>query len=353
MFNNLKENTRPEVAMRNITIIAALILVLFTGAYAGNSDAGKSAYSFLKIGVSAKAQAMGGAYAGLADDIGGLYYNPAGLTAPSYIFAKTTVSYDEYGEGEEIHQETQVKPVAPNRFMATYLNYLLDFQSGYLGYVRSIDKKTALGVSLNYQSYGSFKRFDRQGTEQGTFGAYDLAVGAAYSKNVMDRFSLGVGGKFITESIDSYNSHALAFDLGVLYQLEGGRSSVGLAITNLGAQLKGFSKSHKDPLPLVIDAGFAHHLRGLPLTATADLIMPTDNDIYLALGGQFEAFSPFMIRLGWSSSGQDYKTNSDKDNMAGFSGGFGYNIREYSFDYSYSSYADLGNVHRLTLSADF
>jgi hypothetical protein len=48
----------------------------------------KSAYSFLKIGVSAKAQAMGGAYAGLADDIGGLYYNPAGLTAPSYILQK-------------------------------------------------------------------------------------------------------------------------------------------------------------------------------------------------------------------------------------------------------------------------
>ncbi len=339
--------------MRNLTIAIVIILALTTGAIAGNSNAGKSAYSFLKVGVSAKAQAMGGAFAGLADDIGGIYYNPAGLTTPSYIFAKTTKSYDEYGEGEEIHRETQIKSIAPNRFMATYLNYLLDFQSGYLGYVRSFDEKTALGISLNYQSYGSFKRFDRQGTELGTFGAYDLALGVVYSKNVVERFSVGISGKFITESIDSYSSDALALDLGVIYQLEGGRSSIGLAITNLGTQLKGFSKSHKDPLPLVIDAGFAHHLRGLPLTVTGDLVMPTDNSLYMALGGQFEAFNPFMLRLGWNSSGQDYKTESSKDGMAGFSGGFGYNIKEYSFDYSYSSYADLGNVHRLTLSADF
>lgn len=339
--------------MRNLTITIIITLALSATAVAGNTNAGKSAYSFLKVGVSAKAQAMGGAFAGLADDIGGLYYNPAGLTTPSYIFAKTVKSYDEYGEGEEIHRETQVKSVAPHRFMATYLNYLLDFQSGYLGYVRSFDEKTALGISLNYQSYGSFKRFDRQGAELGTFGAYDLALGVAYSKNLIERFSVGISGKFITESIDGYSSDALALDLGALYQLKGGRSNIGLAITNLGTQLKGFSKSHKDPLPLVIDAGFAHHLRGLPLTVTGDLLMPTDNSVYMALGGQFEAFSPFMIRLGWNSSGRDYKTESSKDDLAGFSGGFGYNIKEYSFDYSYSSFADLGNVHRLTLSADF
>jgi hypothetical protein len=349
----MKINKRPEVAMRNITILIILTLALISVAYAGNSNAGKSAYSFLKVGVSAKAQAMGGAFAGLADDIGGLYYNPAGLTTPSYIFAKTAKSYDEYGEGEEVHQETAIKPVAPNRFMATYLNYLLDFQSGYLGYVKNFDEKTAAGISLNYQSYGSFKRFDRQGTELGTFGAYDLAIGLSYSKSVFERFSVGVSGKFITESIDSYNSDALALDLGALYQLEGGRTGIGLAVSNLGAQLKGLSKSHKDPLPLTIDAGFAHHLRGIPLTFAGDLVMPTDNTVYLALGGQFEAFNPFMIRLGWTSAGKDYKTNSNKDGMAGFSGGFGYNIKEYSFDYSYSSYADLGNVHRLTLGADF
>lgn len=339
--------------MRNITISIMLILALVSGAYAANSNAGKNAYSFLKIGVSAKAQAMGGAFVGLADDIGSLYYNPAGLTAPIYVFARTTRSYDEYGEGEETQQETTINPTAPNRFTATYLNYLLDFQSGYLGYVKSIDEKTAAGISINYQNYGSFKRFDRQGADLGTFDAYDLAIGLTYSKSIMERFSIGLNGKFITERIDSYSSDALALDLGVLYHLEGGRTGIGLAITNLGAQLKGLSKAHKDPLPLTIDAGMSHHLRGIPLTFTGDIVMPTDNKIYLALGGQFEAFSPFMLRLGWSLAGRDYKTNSSKDGLGGFSGGFGYKFNEYAFDYSYSSYADLGNVHRLTLNADF
>jgi hypothetical protein len=339
--------------MRNITISIIVGLALISSAYAANSSAGKSAYSFLKVGVTAKAQAMGGAFAGLADDIGSLYYNPAGLTTPTYIFAKTTRSYDEYGEAEEINQETTVKQVAPNRFTATYQNYLIDFQAGYLGYVKNFDEKTAAGISVNYQGYGTFKRFDRQGAELGTFGAYDLAIGLTYSKSVFERVSVGLTGKFITESIDSYNSDALALDFGGLYQLEGGRTGIGLAVTNLGAQLKGFTKAHKDPIPLTVDAGFAHHLRGVPLTFTGDLVMPTDNTVYMALGGQFEAFSPFMLRLGWTSAGKDYKTNSSKDGMAGFSGGFGYNIKQYSFDYAYSSYADLGNVHRITIGADF
>jgi hypothetical protein len=142
-------------------------------------------------------------------------------------------------------------------------------------------------------------------------------------------------------------------DLGALYHLADGRTSIGLAVTNLGAQLKGLTTAHKDPLPLTIDGGFTHHLRGMPLTFSGDIIYPTDNDIYFALGGQFEAFRPFMLRLGWSLAGRDNKTGSSKDGLAGFAGGFGYSYKEYTFDYAYSSYADIGNVHRLTLSVEF
>jgi hypothetical protein len=180
-----------------------------------------------------------------------------------------------------------------------------------------------------------------------------MALGLTYSKQLLDNLSIGATGKLISEKIDNYSSDALGADLGILYHSADGHTGLGLAITNLGFQLKGLTKSHKDPLPLTIDGGFSHHLKGLPLTVAADIVKPTDNSIFLALGGQFESLRPFLLRLGWSSAGKDYKTNSSKDSYAGFAGGFGYQYQSYTFDYSYSSYADLGNVHRLTLSADF
>ena len=128
---------------------------------------------------------------------------------------------------------------------------------------------------------------------------------------------------------------------------------MGLAVMNLGVQLKGLTKSHKDPLPLLIDAGLSHKLKGVPLTVNADVTYPTDNNVFFAIGVQWESFRPFFLRAGWSSASKNYKTNSDKDKYGGLAGGFGYHYQDYGLDYSYSSYADLGNVHRITLGVDF
>lgn len=337
------------VVMKNIFIIILVATTLCSQGLAGGDDAGKSAYSFLKIGVGAKSQAMAGAFVGLADDLSSLYVNPAGLIAPVYSLKKVEDLFYE----EEETSAAVVEPVSINRFIATYINYLLDFQTGYLGYVRSLNEKTALGTSIHYQNYGTFTRFDKYGTENGTFGAWDMAFGVSYSKRLSKSFAIGATAKLILEYIDSYSSDAMALDLGVLYRLADGRTGLGLAVTNLGVQLKGMTKSHKDPLPLVVDAGFSHRLKGLPFTFTSDVTLPSDNDPYFAIGGQWESFRPFFIRLGWTLAGKDYKTGSDKDNYGGLAGGFGYRYQSYIFDYSYSSYADLGNVHRLTLSVGF
>jgi hypothetical protein len=320
--------------------------------FAGGSDAGQSVFSFLKIGVSAKSQAMGGAFVGLADDISSLYCNPAGLTAPIYDLRKTTdYYYDE--ETADLPSTEKQRAVKPNKFTATYINYLLDFQTGYLGYVRYLDEKSSFGGSIQYLDYGTFTRLNNLGEDQGAFSAYDMAFSLTYSKRMTPELSLGATAKFILEKIDSYSSDALAVDLGGLYRFDRGRTSIGAVIMNLGAQLKGFTKTHKDPLPLLVDVGFSHSLKGVPLTVDIDVTYPTDNDLFFAIGAQWESFSPFFIRAGWSSMGKDYETGSDKDKFGGFAGGFGYSFKDYSLDYSYSSYADIGNVHRMTLGIDF
>ncbi len=340
--------------MKKTTFIIIALLTMASFAFAGNSDAGKNAYTFLKIGVGAKEESMAGAYVGLADDPSSLNNNPAGLAAPIYDLQAPRDYYIEQAEGE-IGYEPDIKLIETkqNRFFATYMNYIADIQTGYLGYVRKLDDRSTVGASLQYQDYGSMEKRNSLGESLGDFSSFDMAFGITYSKRINQKLTLGVTGKFILEKIDTLTSDAMAVDIGGLYRFDHGRTSLGIAGRNLGSQLKGFTKSHKDPLPAMFDFGLSHSLRGMPLTVNADITIPTDNQVFFAIGGQFESFRPFFLRLGWSSAGQDYKTDSDNDNLGGFAAGFGYKYTDYNIDYSLSSYADLGNVHRLSMSVDF
>jgi hypothetical protein len=301
--------------MKKIVRWASVLIVLLAFApsksFAINSKAGTTAYSFLKIDVSARSTAMGGAFVGLSDDESALYFNPAGLI--------------------QIQQKS---------FFTTYNNYLADIQSGFLGYVHPYSENTRLGASICYFNYGSFTQTDKQGNSLGTFGATDFALALSFVRSINSQISIGATGKFIYEKIESYSSDALALDMGIIH----------ISKENLGVQLKSFTKSHKDDLPTAVKVGMSHQMRELPLTVALDAAKPFDNDIFFNLGGEFTALDPLYLRVGWSSFGKNFKTDSDKDNWAGFAGGFGVTWKAYRFDYAYSSYADLGGVHKISIS---
>jgi hypothetical protein len=304
-------------------LILGLLFLTSSLSWGINSKVGTTAYGFLKIDVGARSTAMGGAFVGLSDDEAALYFNPAGL----------------------IQMETK-------RFFTTYNNYITDIQSGFLGYVHPYGEDIRLGGSISYFNYGSFTRTDDQGIDLGTFGASDFALAVSLAKGINTQFSLGATGKFIYEKIEGYSSDALALDVGVLYISRDTRTRIGGAGQNIGLQLKGHTKSHKDPLPTSVKLGISHAMRELPLIVALDAAKPFDNDIFFNLGGEFTGLKPLYLRFGWSSFGKNFKTDSDKDNWAGFAAGFGVTWKVYCFDYAYSSYADLGGVHRISVSGE-
>jgi hypothetical protein len=302
-------------------IVIGVLLLFCSESLAINSKVGTTAYSFLKIDVSARSTAMGGAFVGLSDDESALYFNPAGLIQ-----------------------------IEHKSFFTTYNNYIADIQSGFLGYVHPYSENTRLGASIHYFNYGSLDKTDKQGNLLGTFGASDFALALSMVRSLNSQISVGATGKFIYEKIDSYSSDALALDLGIIHVSKDGRTRFGLVGQNLGVQLKGFTQSHKDDLPAAVKLGMSHHVRELPLIVALDAAKPLDNDFFFNLGGEFTALKPLYLRFGWSSFGENFKTDSDKDNLAGFAGGFGVRWKVYHFDYAYSSYADLGGVHKITIS---
>ena len=310
-------------------VLAVCILMVSATSTAARSiheQAGSSAFSFLKIGVGARAAALGGAFVSLSEDASALYWNPAGLT--------------------QLDQQ---------QITLGYVNYLLDIHSGFLGYVLPRRGDLRLGMALNYFSYGEFQETtveNPSGSGLGTFGAVDMALSVSGAYPLKQGISVGATAKFIYSKIEDYSSDAYAMDLGGLYPLPNGRTRIGASIQNLGFQRSGYLSDHTDGLAPIFRLGASHQLQGLPLLLSADLFKPTDHHVNLNLGGELEPVENFSLRLGWSSLGQDQKVGTDRDNLAGFSGGLGVGWQRYRLDYAYSSQAELGDIHRATISLE-
>ncbi|UCD63215.1 MAG: PorV/PorQ family protein [Candidatus Zixiibacteriota bacterium] len=311
------------------TAVAALVLAgLFFGggdSVAGdiNSNAGTSAFSFLKINVGARAVALGGAFTGLADDESALYYNPAGIA-----------SIDE------------------KRFILGYHNYFVDMQSGFAGYIHALGSGRALGFYASYLNYGEFIETDEFGNATGEFSGGDflLAVSGAMKKGYYLNF--GVTAKFIYEKIQDFSATGIAVDLAAKYTSNRQRYSGGLMIQNLGFQLSSLGEE-KDKLPLTFRGGFASNPRGLPFRLSADIILPVDNDPIIALGSEYFALKPLHVRLGWNTFGSNFRAAESDDDWAGFSVGIGIDVRKLQLSYAFSPSADLGESHRITLTGGF
>lgn len=290
-----------------------------------NSNVGTSVFNFLKIDLGARPQAMAGAYTAAGDDESAMYYNPAGVT-----------------ELEGRH------------FIAGYHNYVFDMQSGFLGYMHPLKNQQFLFAYINYLNYGEFTRADDAGVADGTFSGGDMLLALGYARPVGRQFSVGMAGKLIYEKIDVFSATAVAFDLGARYERDRGRTVFGIAIQNLGFQTGSFiDGGDKDPLPLRFRAGAAHRPKGLPLLIALDGVLPRDNDIYASIGVEYLEIKPLFLRVGWSSFGENLKTDSSKDNLAGFSFGFGVDYKKINFAYALSPQAELGTSHRLTISGGF
>lgn len=322
---------RTKLIFAGILSLAVLIAVPAL-ADENNSSAGTSVFNFLKIDVGARPIAMGGAFTGVADDETSLYYNPSGLTN-----------------------------LEGRHFIAGYHNNIFDMQSGFLGYVHPVSPDHRVAAQINYLSYGDFIRTDGNGEELGTFGGSDMLFAASYAMRVRQTISLGVTIKYIYEKIDTYSASAIAGDIGAKFILKRDlydnsvQAAAGIMIQNLGTQLSTFvDGSEKWDLPLAFRMGISGYPKGLPLLLAGDIIFPTDNDLYFALGAEFIRLKPLFLRMGWTSYGLNYQTDAGaKDNLAGFSIGFGVEHKQMHISYTLSPQSDLGTSHRITITGGF
>jgi len=273
---------------------------------------GATQSEFLKIGLSARAAAMGGAFGAVADDLGAMEYNPAGLGL-----------------------------LTNTQFSAMYARWLADinFGGGSFGYVMPYMGTVAVSVAgLSMDPIeGDVKKFD----------ASSYLVRVALGRAVLDNLTVGVGGKVIRESISNLNSAGGTLDGGLLFVPFQG-VTLGAAVMNAGKTSAFDDKS--DALPLLLK--FAGAWKGLGgdygmVVAAVDLdwYVPPESLFYPAVGVEYWGGRNFALRAGYA-----YRETDLTSEAAGLSVGIGVRWESLRLDYAYAPFSSLGNTHRVTFN---
>ncbi|KXK04606.1 MAG: type IX secretion system protein PorQ [Ignavibacteriaceae bacterium] len=307
--------------------ILSLVIVIWFCFYTDSYSQNNKIYNFLYLNPDARSSSMAGTFTSMFNDVNTIFYNPAGLA---------TVEKRELSAG--------------------FFKYLLDINSGNIAYSQKYKDYGWFGAGIQYMNYGSFRKFDEQYNEIGTFGASELALSLGYASKLLPELNYGLNLKLIHSSIDEYSSSAIAVDLGLLYHDTTNTFSAGISIQNLGTQISKYSDSGEE-LPLNISIGASKQLKYLPLTVFVSINQINEEQEksierlkYFSIGGEFKLSDNVNLRVGYNNKfRQNYKTGTTTG-LAGFSAGVGINFYEkYNLDYGFNSLGNVGSTHRINL----
>ena len=279
--------------------------------------AGTTAGDFLRIGVGARAAAMGEAYSAVADDVYSMYWNPAGLSE-----------------------------VKDRQLLLTHTAWYEDVNHEYAGYVHPLaNGKGALGLSATYLGTSFEKRAGDTEAADSNGSVSDVAIGAGYGRQLIWGFRGGLALKYIHSRLDTYTAGTYGIDAGLQRPSKSGKTVLGLAVTNLGGKLK--YVSDKVELGQTFDLGLMVRdmfFNNLTFATDARSLFNNSN-ISLNAGLEYKwvsggdwALSP---RVGFKSY----------DSQLSYGLGFGRSL--YQLDYAFVPHADMGQAHRLSLSIKF
>lgn len=267
-------------------------------------------------GASARAQAMGSAFVGLADDSSALFWNAAGLSG----LKSTELAMHHASWLADINQETLV------------LGHPLGAWGG-------------LAASLNYVSYGSLPGYDANGNLLPDYSADRFGFGLGWGKEITRGLSGGVSLKGAMRNLGGNSYSDMSADLGALW-VPKPSLRVGLAVNNLGTAVAGYAQATAFRL------GASY---GMKVSDTNDFIFAASASIEpqgvnrLLYGIEDLMHEVLALRLGYQMNLADNQIGG----LTGLTAGIGFIYEEFKLDYAFLPYGDLGTAQRLSLSYQF
>ena len=288
-------------------------------AFAGGGE-GTGAFQFLQLGVGARPSAMGEVFAGVADDVNSIYWNPAGLAGLER--REATLTHALWLDG------------------ITYSN----------GACALPLRKGTIGAAFNVLNTGGIQKVDNTGLRLSE--NYNLldAMGIFSYARKWDHLALGANIKYISSRIEEETAHSYAADLGALYgglRPWGRKLGLGLSVQNLGTKPKYVSE--KSSLPVLVRAGAALQLfKSLLIASDLNYI---EKNINIHYGAEYtRAFGTFVMA---ARAGYKDDTVKELGALSGLTAGMGVKWGAYQLDYAWNSFTDLGITHRVSLGIKF
>jgi hypothetical protein len=284
---------------------------------------GTYALPFLKIGVSARAAAMGGAFTALSNDATATYWNPAGLTD----LTRTDVS---------LSYTWWPADIALNYAAGAFT---LPFVPGTFGV-------SARALTMDPQKVRTI--YLPEGTGQ-TFDAGDMSFGMSYAKFFTDKFSSGATVHFIHSGLAEKSINTFAFDFGLIYRIGLWGMRLGMLIQSLGAEVNFDDRSSKLPTQFKVSMAATPYAQGVnSLQSVFEFAHPSDNKETINVGAEYGFNQFFFLRGG-------YNFGADSE---GLGAGTGLRIdtsqtSDLVFDYSWTALGNLGEVHRISLGFSY
>jgi len=268
------------------------------------------------LGASARADGMGSAFTGVADDPSALFFNAAGLSGlPN---ARLSLNHNSYLGGS--FEET----------------FLVGLPAGDLG---------GFSGAIQYVLWGGLEARDANGVLLGTFDDNDLALSIGWGREFGKGFSLGAALHGTQQKVVNSLYTGLTGDLGLLW--------TPLPDLKLGLVYAGFGPGVSGQTP-------ASDLKG---GASCLLRLEQDKTLLLAFSGSYEPNGVsrlqggieagyrknFFLRAGYQQPLSDNQVGGFQN----FTAGAGIHIDSLVLDYAYVPYGDLGTSHRVSVGYEF
>ena len=221
---------------------SVFVVVFILSALMVRAQESQEVYSFLRLPVSAHVAALGGDNITINDD------------DPTLIF----------------HNPALIAGVTDKSLNLNYMTYMEGCKTASASFVKAWKERATWGVSAQYMDYGKMKQTTAANIEQGDFSAKDIALAGTFTYLLGNNFSGGITARFISSTIGSYSSAAVAVDLGANYLNEETGWSLSAVAKNLGGQIKAYDDDF-ERIPLDLQVGVTKRLIGSPLRISATL----------------------------------------------------------------------------------
>ncbi len=304
-------------------VMASVLVLLSETADAGFKKVGTAGFTFLKVGQSTRSAAMGDAYAAIADDINGIFQNPAGLTR-----------------------------IKRAEYMFTYTRWLVDskFYSGAVAYKTGNMVWGMSLVTLQLPAFEETTIFQPGGTGQ-IFNNSNMALGGSFAVQLTNKMSFGAQIRFVQQELADRTNRTFSIDMGTMFY-------TGFRSARIAMSLQNFGKDNKVVLdrmfmPVVYSIGGAMEVlgeKGDPtyLTVSAQNVFFVDFEARVHMGAELWLANTLALRGG-------YKWNYDLED---FSLGVGlkreFGGRKFTLDLAYSNFGNHFDAPlRLTIGGSF